>query len=179
MSEEQKEELKKEAVKKEAKKFSFVGIVATIIDYTILNIGTVIFRLPLVGVNVVSTTLASIVSYKLNKHVVFEGQRHSRKKTLALYVFVIGTGIYIIQNVILYLIGHKFDAPTTAALSALEQIGLPDFNERFVSTNLAKVCASSAAAVWNYIMLRKYVFLPESHVIERKHRMKKAAAESR
>lgn len=170
------QEKKKEAVKREAKKFSIVGILATLVDYIILNIGTVLFRFPLVGTNVVSTTIASLVGYKLNKHIVFEGGRHSRKKTILIYVLVIGTGIYIIQNAILYLIGHRFEAPTEGVLMALERMGLPDFNEQFVSTNVSKVCASSVAGIWNYIMLRKFVFMPESHVIEQK--MKKAEAKS-
>lgn len=165
-------EKKKEAVKREAKKFSLVGMAATLVDYIILNIGTVLLKFPLVGTNVVSTTIASLVGYKLNKHIVFEGGRHSRKKTILFYALVIGTGIYIIQNVILYLIGHRFEAPTQAALMGLERMGLPDFNERFVSTNISKVAASSVAGIWNYIMLRKFVFMPESHVIEQK--MKKA-----
>lgn len=167
MTEEQKEERKKEAVKKEAKRFSFVGVIATAVDYTILNIASLVFQLPILVANVISTTTGSLLSYSLNKNIVFEDRRHSRKRTITYYVLVIIVSIYVIQSIVIYLVGHRFDAPTIAALKGLEQIGLPRISEAFVSTNLAKICASMVAAIWNYVMLRKFVFIPESHVIDR------------
>ncbi len=151
-------EQKKESVKEEVKKFSFVGIVSTAIDYGLLNLGTIVFHLPLITANVISTSVATAASYRLNKEVVFEGRLHGRKETVILFLIINGVGIYIIQTIVLYLIGSHFDKPVELTLRAFENIGLMNTNEQIVSTNVAKACASLVAGVWNFVLLRKYVF---------------------
>lgn len=143
---------KKAQLKNEAKKFTFAGAVATIADYGALNLLTILAGLPLLAANMVSTTISSIISYRLNKRIVFEGRRHGRKRSIVLYSLIIGTGIYLIQGGLLLL----FQKPLLPVAELLSQI-IP-LNPRTININISKVGAGAFAGIWNYLMLRRFVF---------------------
>lgn len=145
---------------KDLGKFFLVGVVATTFDYILLNILAVIIGLPLILANSVAAPFSSFVSYKLNKRVVFEDRMHGKRKTLLLYVSIIGFGILIIQNALLH-----FFQDTLAVAAAqhirpvIDLVGLDGLSETTVSINIAKVGASLIAALWNFYMLRRFVFV--------------------
>lgn len=159
---------KKDQLKREAKKFSFVGIIATTIDYTILNLLTFVGHFPLLAANIFSATGSSLVSYKLNKRLVFEGRRHGRKRTVLLYALILAAGIYVIQSTVLLLISTRLDPVAAPAARFISGIIGTDLSVRAVSVNLAKLCAGIVSAIWNYLMLRHFVFVPETqrHEVE-------------
>ena len=85
---------------------------------------------------------------------------HGKRKTLVLYVAIIGFGILVIQNTLLHLFeGSIAPAVAQAIMPALEVVNLHHLRESTVAINLAKIGASLIAALWNFFMLRKFVFV--------------------
>lgn len=139
-----------------------VGLAVTALDYFLLNMFAVILKLPVILANSISAPLSSFVSYKLNKHVVFEDRMHSRRKTLVLYALIIGTGILIIQNGLIHIFAGPFsDSVARIVKPVFNVLGLSALSERTISINAAKMLASIFSAVWNYILLRRYVFVTQ------------------
>jgi putative flippase GtrA len=158
------------AVRKETKRFSLVGLIATTVDYTIYNVITGVFHGPLIIGNLASTSAASIVSFVLNREVVFDGTRHTKKRyTIMLYILIIAVSIYAIQSIVLYLVHRYVPGLGGSAGDLLAAINIHGISDRLLQNNLAKVIASFTGAIWNFFMLRKFVFVPltdnpEKHV---------------
>ncbi|HET8690154.1 MAG TPA: GtrA family protein [Candidatus Saccharimonadales bacterium] len=153
-------------VREEAGRFSFVGIIVTTFDFLLLNFLTLVLHMPLIGANLISATVSSILSFRLNKRLTFSGQRHGYARTIIRYVLIVGFSVYVIQDSVLYLVGHKFDYTTDVVLHAFENLGLLNLNDTVVNNNVAKVIAVWVASIWNFFMLRKYVFVPTGHRIK-------------
>lgn len=145
---------------KDLGKFFVVGAIATALDYLLLNIFAVVLGLPVIVANSISAPFSSFISYKLNKRVVFEDRMHGKRRTLLLYVAIIGTGILIIQNILLNALEASL-ARTLADLvmPVLTHTSLPALSETTVTINIAKAGASFASALWNFFMLRRFVFV--------------------
>ena len=151
-------------VGREVGKFSFVGAVATVVDFACLNVGTIWLHLPLIVANLFSTTISSVVSFRLNREVTFAGQRHGHKRTIVRYIVIVGISIYVIQNVMLFILGSHLDGPVDALLKNLERGGvLPHLSTEIVNNNVSKAIAAWVASIWNFFLLRRYVFLPTNH----------------
>lgn len=140
--------------KKEFGKFSLVGLVASAMDYGILNLLVGVFGLPVIGSNIASTTSSSYVSFMLNRKVVFKDQKYGMLRSMALYALVIGFGILVIQSVILYLLhnGEVLQGWIGSYVSDEAIISI-------LSLNVAKAIATSAAGLWNFTLLQRIVFV--------------------
>ena len=146
--------------KKEVGKFMLSGLVATVLDYSLLNLFVGWLHVPLLLANSMSAPISSYVSYKLNKNVVFEDRMHGRRKTVLLYVGILAFGILVIQNAILHFVNGSFAETVAHVLQpALGLIALDGLSEHTVAINFAKLFASLFSAAWNYYMLRKFVFV--------------------
>ncbi|HEX8390069.1 MAG TPA: GtrA family protein [Candidatus Saccharimonadales bacterium] len=151
----------------EIARFMGSGIVATTTDYLILNGLAILLHVPPVLANTASGAVSSFVSYKVNKHVVFEDRMHGRVKTLILYAVIIGSGIVVIQNGLIHLISGNIALAIAKFIEpALYLVHLNNLSETFVSLNIAKVIASLVAALWNYFMLRRFVFITADEVAD-------------
>lgn len=148
---------------KELGKFFLVGIVSTTFDYLLLNFFAVLLGVPLLVANSISAPFSSFLSYKLNKKVVFEDRMHGRRKTLILYVAIVAFGILVIQNSLLFLLERSLaQTLAEALLPTLEGLKLGMINVDTLTINIAKIGASLIAALWNFFMLRRYVFVTKS-----------------
>ena len=145
---------------KEIGTFMLIGLVATAVDYVLLNLFAVGFKLPVILANSLSAPFSSIISYKLNKRVVFDDRMYGKRKTLVLYIAIIGFGILVIQNVILHFVSGGFSEAVAKFMDPLlAMVGLEELTERTIAINVGKVVASLVAAVWNYVLLRRFVFV--------------------
>lgn len=152
------------AARKETRRFLTAGAVATFFDYTIFNILVGIFQVPIIAANIASTSFGTIISYTLNRKIVFDGDRHdSRRKSVFLYIAIIATGIYGIQTLVIYLVHMQFPELGQTVHDVLVSVGIDNVSERVAMTNTAKVCASVVSAIWNFTMLRRFVFVPLTH----------------
>lgn len=151
--------------KKEFGKFAGVGIVSTTLDYGLLNLFAVLLGLPVLVANSISAPFSSFVSYKLNKHVVFEDRMHGKRKTILLYVAILGVGILLIQNSLLHLLNNTLaDDAARALRPILVDWGLRLPSVDTIAINLSKLGASAIAALWNFYMLRRFVFVTKDDV---------------
>ncbi len=122
-------------------RFVVVGGFNTVLDFGLMNLFRLFF--PLVIANTLSTGIAMVVSFFLNKKWTFRsaGKNYLREVVL-FFVFTI-VGIWVIQNGCLQLIDNL-----------MPHFGLPDW----VFANAAKIIASIPSLIWNYITYNKVVF---------------------
>ncbi|MFF2621519.1 GtrA family protein [Oerskovia jenensis] len=123
-------------------RFASVGVVNTLVDFVIY---VVLFAVgvPVVVANAISTTAGMAVSFVGNRRFVF-GRTDDRRREILLFVVVCGLGIWVIQPVMILLVGE--------ALS--RTLDLPDV----VVGATAKGVAILVAAVWNYFLYSRLVF---------------------
>jgi putative flippase GtrA len=130
--------------KKHADKLIFAGIGATntVIDFIILNVLSLVFGLPKIGANVISTSVTMVISFFANKKFTFKSNSKNYRREIVLFFVFTMIGLYIIQNLVISL------------LSLL----LPTDLGEFWRLNIAKVLATGVSMVWNFITYKKFVF---------------------
>jgi putative flippase GtrA len=127
---------------KQASKFGLVGIFNTALDFAIFNLGHSVFGLGTVTANVISTTIAMIVSYMINRNFVFSGSSSKATRQAILFLIVTAIGLYVLQNGVIYLV-------TTSILHS----------NGIVASNIAKLIGTGASLVWNFILYKRVVFI--------------------
>lgn len=140
----------KELIERNADKFRFVlvGGLNTLIDFALLFmlVSTGLGRIPS---NLISTTVAFLFSFFANRSFTFRAGSGNIKRQFGLFFAVTLFGLWVIQPVIIEL--------TIWFIKDL------DLNE---STNLfiAKLLATFATLVWNYLLYSKLVFKNKGEV---------------
>lgn len=140
-------------------RFATVGIVNTGVDFLILNILVFAFGLNKIPANMISVSLAMLVSYALNYRVVFRNTDSGHGKKLVVFVAITMFGLFILQNLIIYIMVHLFTEPASLASSVLNYLRI-NLDEQFILLNTAKIFATVVTMIWNFLMYRKYVFGP-------------------
>jgi putative flippase GtrA len=143
-------------------RFVAVGVVNTIVDFGILNILVFVFGLNNIIANTISVSVAMTISYLLNHKVVFRQQGKYQAQKFIIFIVITAFGLFVVQNLVIYLLVHVFTWPAELLTSFLHSIGLDNLSQEFVTLNFAKVMATGVTMVWNYFMYRKYVFV-DSH----------------
>ena len=133
-----------ELLRKHAEKirFAIVGGANTVLDFLLL------FLLVLAGVdkiaaNFVSTGIAFIFSFFVNKSFTFKSTGGNLKKQFALFILITVIALWVIQPLIIL--------GVTALLTPL------NWNESVVLF-VAKCIATVASLIWNYIFYSRFVF---------------------
>jgi putative flippase GtrA len=134
----------KELVKKHAQKLKFgiVGIANTALDFVLLflfvNLG--LDRIP---ANYISTGIAFVFSFFVNRSFTFNSKGGNVKKQFALFLIITMFGLWVLQPIVI------------AGVSAvLTPSGIADGLILFI----AKLFATIVSLVWNYIMYSRFVF---------------------
>ncbi|MFZ2544690.1 MAG: GtrA family protein [Candidatus Saccharimonadales bacterium] len=122
-------------------RFVLVGIVNTVVDFGVLLILTSLFGVPKVVANIASTTCALIVSYLLNKKAVFNNTDPNNLRQFLLFLAVTLSSIWILQNIIIIVV--------SGWLTSLPEI---------IALIVAKLIATVASLVWNYVWYSKVIF---------------------
>lgn len=131
-------------LKKHAEKlrFAVVGGANTAIDFIVL------FALTFAGVdkivaNYASTSVALIFSFFANKSFTFKNTSGNAKKQFALFLIITLAGLWILQPIIIWI--------STSLLS-------PHIANEAVNLFIAKLVATVASLIWNYLLYSKLVF---------------------
>lgn len=124
-------------------RFILIGGFNTVFDFSILFILTAFIGIPNIAANIVSTLIAFLISFVLNRTFTFNSTTKNIRRQFALFALVTLFGLWVLQSIIIYslvplLIG--FGCDNTLAL--------------FVS----KLIATMASLVWNYILYARLVF---------------------
>jgi len=142
--------------KREFRLFTLIGFTATVIDYAVLNILTLLFGVPILGANVISSSLSSIYSYILNRKVVFDSIAHGERRSFLLYLGSIVVSIAVIQSGVIAVLGHGVTEDWYATF------GVTGAWNDLLATNTAKVIAGVLSLWWNFYTQRRFVFRSNS-----------------
>lgn len=123
-------------------RFIIVGGINTVIDFGLMNLLR-LMGLPTITANTISTGVAMICSFFLNKKYTFRDAGDNYARQVVLFFICTMIGIWGIQNCGIYLI-----------TTYLPHFGLSD--QLFV--NVAKAGASILSLTWNYLTYQRIVF---------------------
>lgn len=131
-------------LKKHAEKlrFAVVGGANTALDFIIL------FALTFAGMdkiaaNYISTGLSLIFSFFMNKSFTFKHKTGNAKKQFIFFLVITLIGLWVIQPIVIWI--------SSAALA-------PYITSEAISLFIAKLIATVASLVWNYILYSRIVF---------------------
>lgn len=125
-------------------RFALVGVVNTVVDFTVLNTLVTLLGIPLIPSNIASTTAAMLVSFTLNKKTVFRGSDSGGARQVIAFFAVTLIGIWLVQTLVLVAV-HTVLVHVTQ---------LPDV----VAVNAAKIVGICFSLVWNYMWYSRVVF---------------------
>ena len=134
----------KELAQKHAQKirFAIVGGANTALDFGLLFL-FVALGLDKIPANYLSTGIAFISSFFLNKSYTFKSKGGNVKKQFAYFIAITIVGLWIIQPIIISLVAF-----------VLEPTGLASAIILFA----AKLIATVASLIWNYLFYSRLVF---------------------
>jgi putative flippase GtrA len=135
-------------VKKHAEKirFGMVGIANTALDFVILFALTA-FGFDKIAANYVSTTVAFVFSFFINRSFTFKSKNKNIRRQFILFVTVTLVGLWAIQPIVIAGVSWLL------AGSALAEP---------VVLFIAKVIATVASLIWNYLFYSRLVFKSSS-----------------
>ena len=123
-------------------RFIVVGVSNTVLDFTLMNLLS-LAGLNLIIANTISTGIAMIYSFLMNKKWTFRNAGQDYLRQVILFFIFTAIGIWVIQNGLIILAQHY-----------LPRFGLS--NQVF--NNLAKLVASVFSLTWNYLTYNRFVF---------------------
>ncbi|MFC2511099.1 MAG: GtrA family protein [Candidatus Nanoperiomorbus sp.] len=130
------------ATKHRPLRFVIVGISNTVLDFTLMNLLS-LAGLNLIIANTISTGIAMIYSFFMNKKWTFRNAGQDYLRQVILFFIFTAIGIWVIQNGLIILAQHY-----------LPRFGLSSQ----VFNNLAKLGASVFSLTWNYLTYNRFVF---------------------
>jgi len=134
-------------LKKHAEKLRYaaVGIANTVLDFAILFL-LVNLGLNKIPANYISTSIAFMFSFFVNKSFTFKSKSGNPKKQFLLFIIVTIIGLWIIQPIVILLV-----SPLASGA------GLSDSMTLLAS----KLVATIASLIWNYLFYSRVVFKKE------------------
>lgn len=131
-------------LKKHAEKirFAIVGGVNTILDFGLLFLFTFLGVDKIIA-NYFSTGIALIFSFFANKSFTFKHKGGNAKKQFILFLVITLTGLWILQPLIIWISTTSLEAYLT--------------NEA-LNLFVAKLIATIASLIWNYLLYSRLVF---------------------
>lgn len=140
-------------------KFISVGIINTLVDLGFFNIFRRIKGFSATTASYVSTTIAMIGSYFLNKSWTFASDGNILTEAVKFFATTI-LGLYIIHNGIVYLLTKKVFWPGKFALKIVRIFPfLNKLSDSFITDNFAKFCAIAITLVYNFLVYKFLVFV--------------------
>ena len=141
-------------------KFGIVGVINTVIDFTILNVLHSLFGMGIIESNLISTTVAMLFSFIVNRKYVFTGHETSVWRQGSTFLMVTAIGLYGLQTVIIHLLTVTWTGPLGLAVRVVRALGLGGvLSANIVITNGAKTIATLATLIWNYLLYKRVVFI--------------------
>jgi putative flippase GtrA len=140
--------------------FALLGVLNTILDFLLYNLFTrAPFRWSRIQANLLSTTVAMAFSYTMNHLFVFSPATPLVFERALRFLVVTAFGLYVVQNFVIYLASKLWLAPVRLSYKVVKSFHLTHrWSEEFVSKNIAKLLATFASLLWNFLWYRFYVF---------------------
>jgi putative flippase GtrA len=134
-----------ERTKKHVEKirFAVVGAANTCIDFGLLLLLTNLFGFSSISANYISTSVAFVFSFFVNKSYTFQSIGGNVKKQFLLFLFITIIGLWVLQPLIIW-----------GGETALAPLHWDENLVRIVS----KLAATFVSLVWNYVFYSRFVF---------------------
>lgn len=142
-------------------KFALVGILNTAIDVVIFNLIKKFTKIRTIWASYISSTIAMLNSYLLNKYWTFESANSGLSAAGEAAKFFGSTiiGIYIIHNGLVWIFSEKFQFFGKFAYGITKNLPvLKKLSEEFVINNVAKLGGIAGSLVWNFMLYKFWVF---------------------
>lgn len=141
-------------------KFGLVGILNTAIDFILFNILTnKKIGLKKIPANLISTTIAMLVSFSLNRGFVFKATGGNIYVQSAEFFAVTAFGLYVLQNLVIWFLLDVWEWPVELVWKVAKLFRLDKhMSHEFVRKNAAKAAATLVSLTWNYLMFSFIVF---------------------
>jgi putative flippase GtrA len=123
-------------------RFGLIGVLNTGSDFVILNILAVLFGVPVIVANTISTGLCMLMSFFLNRRWTFRASGKNYGREVGLFFGFTIIGMWVIGNGII------------ALLVPL----MPESWAEIIRLNLPKLVATIASLIWNYLTYKYVVF---------------------
>jgi len=123
-------------------RFMGIGVINTALDFGLLFLLTQA-GMQVVAANIISTSIAFIFSFYMNKKYAFKTTNTNVKRELVLFVVVTLFGLWVLQNIVIIAL-----TPPIMALGI----------SATVAAVAAKVPATVVSMTWNYLMYDRLVF---------------------
>lgn len=124
-------------------RFVLVGGTNTAIDFVLLFLFTNLFGVDKIIANYFSTGIALIFSFFANKSFTFKNKSENAKKQFLLFLVVTLAGLWILQPLVIWLCTN---------------VMAPYIDNENVSLFIAKLIATVASLIWNYLFYSRIVF---------------------
>ena len=134
-----------EIAKKHADKlrFTIVGSINTVIDFSILFTLTMFLNIPKELANFISTFISFLFSFFANKKYTFKSTSKNLKRQFLLFTIVTLFGLWVIQTIII-----------TAITPVFTNLGI----NKPAALLISKLIATAASLIWNYTLYSRVVF---------------------
>ena len=119
-------------------RFASVGLINTAVDFGIFNVLILAAGLHNLPANIISVSVAMAVSYRLNHGFVFKTSKKKSAKNVAHFVLITAFGLYILQNIVIYIVTRDFSGLTNWLANQTESILNIDNLHKLISNNFAK-----------------------------------------
>lgn len=141
-------------------KFGLVGILNTAVDFIIFNVLTnKKIGLKKIPANLISTTIAMLISFVLNRGFVFNATGGNIYIQSAEFFAVTAFGLYVLQSLVIYFLLEIWEWPVELAWKIVQLLKLNKYmGHEFVRKNAAKAAATLVSLTWNYLMFSFIVF---------------------
>lgn len=124
-------------------RFVLVGSFNTLFDFSLLSILTSFTTLSIMSANIVSTTIAFVGSFFLNRSYTFRTTSSNTRRQFVLFSIVTLSGLWGIQTIVIWLLSPL-----------LINTGI----DSGPSLIIAKTAATAASLIWNYSLYSRVVF---------------------
>jgi putative flippase GtrA len=144
---------------KQVGKFGVVGALNTVMDFIIYNLLHFKLGWALIQSNIVSTTIAMIFSFYMNKKLVFRHHEGSHLKQGIIFFAVTAFGLYVLQTGTIQVLTEVWTEPLQLTVAFAHVLDLDRFfSDTFIVNNCAKALGTIISLTWNYLMYKKVVF---------------------
>jgi putative flippase GtrA len=144
----------------EVSRFAVVGIINTLIDLIFFNVFRRTLKVKAIVASYLSSTIAMINSYVLNKYWTFSGGGNSSQGEEAVkFLFSTIIGVYGIHNGIVWLLSEKILWPGNFIYAITSRIPvIKKLSSQFIHDNFAKGCGILGSLIWNFLLYKFWVF---------------------
>ncbi len=141
-------------------KFGAVGVLNTIIDFSIFNVlSSKKIGWGKIPSNIASTTVAMVFSFLVNRSYVFGANGGNVALQVAEFFAVTMFGLYVLQNLTIWFLTDVWTFIPDLAFTIVKILHLQKvFKQDFVNKNSAKAVATVVSLVWNFMLYSKLVF---------------------